>query len=334
MKILMISLDKKILDVNSRAAERMRQYGKHDEIFIIIPTKEKISLDLSSSVHIFSTGGNKLTQFFRLKILGNKIIKEQKIDLITTQDTFFMGLTGVLLKSRFEIPLEIQLHGDFYNDEYYKSSGPGNWLRYWLGRIIVLPRADKVRVVGERIRRSLIKLGVGEEKIYKRAIDTTKIAEFYGALPKPANELRGQYPGYEKIFVWAGRMDPVKNLSFLIDAFSEVFKKNSRYLLLLVGDGLQRLGLEKLVKKLNLEKNIKFIGWVYNPFIYLANADAVVFPSLSEGYGLVAMEAAAAGTPVIMTDVGVANYELKPGPKVKIVPVGDKNAFVKEMLEI
>ena len=72
----MISLDKKILDSQSQVAGRMREYGKNDEIFIIIPDREIKTIDLSPSVRVFSTGGNKLAQFFRLKALGNKIIKE------------------------------------------------------------------------------------------------------------------------------------------------------------------------------------------------------------------------------------------------------------------
>ena len=47
-----------------------------------------------------------------------------------------------------------------------------------------------------------------------------------------------------------------------------------------------------------------------------------------------AMEAHAAGCPVIMNDVGVANYELKPSEKIKISPVNDKEAWIKAIKSV
>ena len=72
----MISLDKKILEKDSRVAKRMIEYGKEDELFIVIPSKERKKFDLSDTVHVFSTGGNKIQQYFRLKKLGRKIIQK------------------------------------------------------------------------------------------------------------------------------------------------------------------------------------------------------------------------------------------------------------------
>jgi glycosyltransferase involved in cell wall biosynthesis len=74
--------------------------------------------------------------------------------------------------------------------------------------------------------------------------------------------------------------------------------------------------------------------WTDDPFSYVKTADCVLFPSLSEGYGMVAMEAHAAGTPIIMTDVGVANYELPAGPKVIITPLDDRDKFIQAILQL
>lgn len=324
MRQLMISLDKNILDPGSRVANRMKEYGETDEIFIIVPSQKKKILDLSQSVHVESVAGGKINQFFRLYTLGKKIIKNNQIETVTAQDPFFMGLIGVILKKRFNIPLEIQAHGDFYGGDYYKNSGLGSWLRYWLGRLVVLPRADKVRVVSQRIRNSLLTLGVSANKIELRPItvDQNFIRNY-----QPRLDLRGKYPGYEKIFLVLGRLDPIKNIGWLVGAFNEAAKQKNDWLLLIVGSGRDGTNIK-------LQNNIKLESWTNDPISYLKTADCLLFPSLSEGHGLVAMESAAAGTPVIMTDVGVANYELKPGPKVKIVPVGDKEAFVRAMLEI
>lgn len=128
-------------------------------------------------------------------------------------------------------------------------------------------------------------------------------------------------------------MDPVKNISWLVDVFAVVAKKNPEYLLLIVGSGSEEYNIKTRIEILGLEKNIKMESWTDDPISYLKTADCLLFASLSEGYGLVAMEAHAAGTPVIMSDVGVANYELKPGPKVVVVPV-DADKFVQAILKV
>lgn len=337
----MISLDKNILNKDSVVVRRMFEYGKKNELFIIIPSYGKESLVISQTVHTESTGGNKLLQFFRLMSIGKKLIKENDIQEITTQDPFFTGLVGWLLKRKLGIKLEVQVHGDFFNG-YYKKQ----WLKLCLAKFI-LKRADKIRVVGERIKQNLIKFNkIDENKIEVRpvVVDVEKIRNY-----QPKVDLRQKYPGYEKIFLVLGRLDPVKNIEWLVDIFVEVVRQKNKYLLLVVGGGIEEPRLKLQVASYKLQSNIHFALWTDDPISYLKAADCLLFPSLSEGYGLVAMEAQAAGCPVIMNDVGVANYELKLSEKadprtvplesgssawVKILPINDKEAWIKAILEV
>ncbi|MCX6779482.1 MAG: glycosyltransferase family 4 protein [Candidatus Magasanikbacteria bacterium] len=333
MRQLMISLDKNILDSETLASKRMIEYGRDRELFIIIPSSCEKVKDLSDNVHVYSVRGNKFFQFFKLLKFGKSCIKNKQINEITVQDPFFIGLIGIILKNKFKLSLEVQVHGDFYGSNYYKKSGLKNWFSYYLGKYYILPRADKIRAAGQRIAKGLIKIGVDENKINIRpiTINTDYIKNY-----QPKSNLHLGYSGYKKIFLYLGRIVPVKNISWLIDIFAEVNKKNSDFLLLIVGtrNGLEEDNLLKKVKKLKLVNNIKFENWVTDPISYIKTADCLLFPSLSEGYGLVAMEAAAAGTPIIMTDVGVANYELQSGPKVKIIPVGDRDKFIQAILQL
>jgi len=321
----MISLDRKILDPNSDAARRMVEYGRTDELFIIIPNREMEAFDLSSTVHVQSTGGNKLLQFCRLRKIGNKLIKNNNIQEITTQDPFFTGLVGWCLKKKFNLKLEVQMHGDFFNSYYQKQ-----WIKLKIAKF-VLKRADVIRVVGERVKHSLLDLGIRESKIILKSvpIDVEFIKNY-----QPKIDLHQKYPGYEKIFLVLGRLEQVKNIKWLVELFKEIIKQRNNYLLLIVGGGAEEPNIKYQISNNKLKKNVILENWTDNPFDYLKTADCLLFPSLNEGYGLVAMEAFAAGTPVIMTDVGVANYELKPGPKVIIAPAGDKKEFLKAILEI
>lgn len=99
-----------------------------------------------------------------------------------------------------------------------------------------------------------------------------------------------------------GRFDPQKNHSFLLNVFSECIKCQPNSKLLLIGDGKNRVSIEKKVKSLGLEKKVIFAG-IRNDVAELLQAmDVFVFPSLYEGLGLAAVEAQAAGIPCILSD--------------------------------
>lgn len=325
----MISLDKKILDSNSAVARRMVEYGKTDELFIIIPDSRKIKLRLSSTVCMETSGGwCKAVQLLKLVGLGQRLMNENNIELISAQDPFFTGLAGLWLKKNNGVSLELQVHGDFFNGNYYRRGSLGNRILYFIARRIIY-QADFLRTVGERVRKSLIMLGISEEKIIVRPvpIDAEKIKNYI-----PKINLKEKYSDFEKIFLSLGRLDKVKNISWLIDIFAEVVKKKPRYLLLIVGEGVDRENLKLQIKNLKLNENVMLEDWISEPLDYIKKANCVLFPSLSESYGLVAMESSIAGTPIIMNNVGVANYELQPGDNVKILPINDKEKWVEAIL--
>lgn len=319
MKKLMISLDKNILQKDSIVARRMIEYGKKDELFIIIPSRKKEMFDLSEAVHAYSTGGNKLQQLFRLKKIGKHIIVQNNIEEITAQDPFFTGLVGLFLKKHCGI-VEVQLHGDFLSGYYGKQ---------WLAKF-VLKHASKIRVVGERIRQSVLKLGIAEEKIIVKPVQHNPevIKNWISRV-----NVKNTYPVYERIFLVLGRIEPVKNITWLVNVFKEVVEQKN-YLLLIVGRGSEEEKIKKYIIEAGLENNVKLQNWTEDPYSYLKTVDCVLFPSLSEGYGLVAMEANLVGTPLIMNDVGVANYELKPSEKVTILPINDKEKWKEAILKI
>ena len=334
MRQLMISLDKKILDPTSAVARRMVEYGKNSELYIVIPNAQKIGLDLSPTVHVYGSGGNsKVSQFLKTCKTARRLVPQFKISSVTTQDPFFTGLLGLRAVHKFKIPLEVQIHGDFFGSNYYRfKSGPLNHLRWHIGNCVVR-HADTIRVVGERIQKSLIeRLKIDPKKITIRSVPIDYIPLQENAVSK---SLRATYPGFKKIFVFLGRFDKVKNIPWLIDVFSQVAQNNPEMLLLIVGDGVLREKINKKIQNIKLpNKNIRLEPWSVIPLAYYVTSDCILFPSLSEGYGLVPMEANALGKPVIMNDVGVANYELKPSDKVTILPINDKEKWIQAILKV
>lgn len=323
MRILMMSLDRHILDPASPAAKRMIAYGAQDELFILVIGAEEKRMDLSETVHVRATGGaKKWIQWRRLHSIGQEICRTIHIDMITAQDPFFIGLAGYWLKKQFGVPLEIQLHGDYFGSRAYSS------IRRRVARYVIR-RADRVRAVGERVKRRLLSLGIPEERIVVRPIQIPREA-IAGYQPK--QNLHKLFPEFEKIFLAIGRLDPIKNIPWLVDVFAGVSALHPAWGLVIVGDGEDDAEVLRRARERGIAASVRRLPWTNDPWSFLKTADCVVFSSISEGYGLIPMEAHAAGVPVVMTDVGVANYELKPGSTVTIVPVGDREAFLRAML--
>lgn len=106
-------------------------------------------------------------------------------------------------------------------------------------------------------------------------------------------------------FCFLGRLVDFKMIDLLLHAFAPIAGPfNAR--LDIIGEGDQRPALEKLATELGIEQHVHFAGWMKykDSAALMAQADAMVFPSLRECGGAVVMEAMAVGLPVIAADWG------------------------------
>lgn len=99
-----------------------------------------------------------------------------------------------------------------------------------------------------------------------------------------------------------GRLCDQKNQNFLLEVFQILVQRKPESRLLLVGEGERRVDLEEKAKQLNVEKNVVFYGVSDHVERLLWAMDVLVFPSLFEGLGIAAVEAQAAGLPVIVSE--------------------------------
>lgn len=125
------------------------------------------------------------------------------------------------------------------------------------------------------------------------------------------------------MLLFVGRVAFEKNLAFLLRVVDIVRRSQPDILLVIAGEGPAESRLARLTKKLALESNVRFIGYLDRvrelPACYGA-ADAFVFASDTETQGLVLLEAMAAGLPVISTAVMGTRDILAPGRGALVAP--------------
>lgn len=312
MKILNLGLDKSIFKKNSQLRERVLEYaGLVDKYFVIAPSKEYIQEDLDEKISIFGSGGlNKAIQLLRAYFLAKRLIKTHKFDIISVQDQYYLAFLGLILAKKYQIALELQIHG------FEKFSG----LRKLIANFVI-KRADGVRVVSQRLRKKLI----SEFKVDSKKITVVPI--FF----KPtANNCHQPKNKNRFVFLTVSRLVPVKNIEMQIRAMQEIVKKNYNIELWIAGDGPLR-------ENYKLQNNVKLLGWIDDKEeldkIY-AQADCFLLTSNSEGWGMAVVDAASHGLPIIMTDVGLAGELIYDDESGLIIPVGDQKALETAMIKI
>lgn len=108
------------------------------------------------------------------------------------------------------------------------------------------------------------------------------------------------------VFIFVGRLIPVKNLSFMLEGFYEVLKENSKVHLLIVGDGPGRKSLMQFVEEKGMSKNVTFTDNIERDKIvdYCSAADVFIMASKYESFPLVVLEAMSCSLPLIVSSIG------------------------------
>ena len=128
------------------------------------------------------------------------------------------------------------------------------------------------------------------------------------------------------------RLDRVKDLGTLIEATGQC-GRTLPVLLLIIGDGTERVRLEEVTKACGAEPHVKFLGHRDDARRWLAGCDLYVNSSISEGVSLTILEAMAAGLPIVATRVG-GTPEVVDATCARLVSPRDANALAAALLDL
>jgi glycosyltransferase involved in cell wall biosynthesis len=149
-------------------------------------------------------------------------------------------------------------------------------------------------------------------------------------------QLEDKLPGAPNrpFILTAGRLEYQKAHEVLIRAFAESGLWRSHALVIL-GKGSRLAELHVLAARLGIGEYVRFIGFVANPYAWMAKAELFVLSSRWEGFPTVAAEAMAAGTPLLLSDCKFGPRDvMEPGVSGELVPVDDVQALAKGMADL
>jgi glycosyltransferase involved in cell wall biosynthesis len=141
-------------------------------------------------------------------------------------------------------------------------------------------------------------------------------------------------PADARLIAMVARLHAIKGPLPMIRMLPKILSRCGDATLLMVGDGPEREACEALAAELGLGARVRFLGHRSDVPEILAAADLVVMPSVSEGLGLAAMEAIAAGRPVVAYAVGGLPEVIRDGVDGLCVPAGDASAFAAAVADL
>jgi len=178
----------------------------------------------------------------------------------------------------------------------------------------VYRHSDAIVVYGDHVKSYLVSQGVDPQRIFiaHHAVDNDSYSLPVASRERSEFRARFQIEEDARIVLYLGRLESIKGISFLLKAFASL--RESKVILLLVGQGSEAESLAALAKSLGIADRVRFAGYIppENTTTLYSLSYVLVLPSIStrrgrEPWGLVVNEAMNQGLPVIATDaVGAA----------------------------
>ncbi len=233
------------------------------------------------------------------------IVKKEKIEVVLVNHVLPLGYAVWIVKKIRKVPYVIISHG---TDVLYASANP--WKKRMLNRLV--RDAEQIIFNSESImRRFLLRLPEYEKKC--SVMYPCPHASFLESVPEDIiEELRRSLALQgKKVILSVSRIDIGKGYIHLAHAVHDVLMKEPHTVWLIVGDGPKRAELLEEIQKLSLQNVVRFIGAVPHDelSVYYHLADLFVLLTHTagereEGLGLVFLEAASAGLPIIAGSTG------------------------------
>lgn len=338
IKVIAIGTDRRVFEKGSAVRSRLlKQRELFRELHVVVFSRRSHSLRVEQLGNLWLYPTNSLSRWFYVRDaaeLARGLAKQRDMksndSVITAQDPFECGLAGYLATRGAKLPLHLQIHTDFLNP-YFEGLSLLNKIRVFIAEFIV-PKAAGIRVVSKRIKES-IGLHIPKARAEVHVLPVfSEYAQTWTA--KPLRRYKKDADGAHRALM-VSRLAPEKDFSTALAALKRIFDNRSEGInLVIAGEGPEERMVRHKVHELGLSGIVRFELWQVDPSSLYRACDMVLLTSRFEGYGLVLLEAAAYGRPIITTDVGIARELIIEPYQRFICSVGDSACIAERIREL
>lgn len=257
---------------------------------------DKVNTNVKIKYYKKNTRYRYCVMFYTFPKLYRKLLLKQEFDLniVVRYDELnhfhnFLGKNNITF-----------VHGDLYYQEKARYTYEHTKYGIKLAKIIKseLNKMKNIYSVSDNAKESFDKYWGFNSKLLYNFINLEQIAK----------ESKDEIDIIEPFFAVISRLDENKRVIDAIKAFELIKDIYVNHKLLIIGDGTEIDNLRAYTAEKNLDDKVCFLLSQSNPYKYMSKADIILFPSVEEAFGLVALEANAVGVPLIAYDNrGVSN---------------------------
>jgi glycosyltransferase involved in cell wall biosynthesis len=241
------------------------------------------------------------------------------------------GAAALRMAVQLGIPLVTTFHGFDATLKTHAMLGSPAWFRYPLMRRKLAREGNLFLCASLFIRQKLLETGFPESRTHTHYIGVD------------CRTIRPRADFEEKpLILHVARLVEVKGTRYLLRAFATVARKYHRVRLLIIGDGPLRRQLHALTASLGMRDRVEFLGALPHGAVlsWMRRAAMLVLPGIrtatgrEEGLGMVLLEAAATGVPIVGSRVGGIPECMLEGETGFLVPERDADALARRMAEL
>jgi len=240
----------------------------------------------------------------------NGLIKKEgyKFDAVCVHD-WLSSIAGLIIKNETKIPVVFHVH----STEWGRSGGRGSDVVSHL-EWATAQGADRIITVSHAMKDDLSRHGWPQQKISVvwNGVDPERYNP-QDCQPEEIEEIREKYriPKDWKMLLFLGRLTWVKGVRNLVQAMPTVLKEYPKTKLVILGKGEEQKDIVETADRLGIKDKIIY-RFEFVPenerFLHYAAADACIFPSVYEPFGIVSLEAMAMAKPIIVGAHGVVGF--------------------------
>ena len=233
-----------------------------------------------------------------------KALRTAELDVIHIHSPFMIGKYAAKVARARGIPLIGTVHSQYYRD-LYKATHNKRFARFLLDRLIVsvYNLCDRCLAVNKSIQSMAVEdYGIRVPVDVANNGTDLKPIENYEAARREIGEKYGIGED-ERLLLFVGRLNRIKNIFFLVDAFARLLEKEGGYRLMFIGAGQDEEALRHKIRRLGIADRVIFTGRIGDREEmkkHYARADLFTFPSLYDASSLVQIEATSQKTPALL----------------------------------